>query len=120
HRSSFRMLRRRGTSTSGACSSERRITRSRGMRIHSGSGALVGLVVLALAAACGPTPSATSPAAGGAQQPSPPAPPRTLEMAIQVEPSGVASRALVERGVALHVTKRAFNADLVLLDDREV
>ncbi len=40
-------------------------------------------------------------------------------MAIQVEPGGVASRALIERGVALHTTKRAFNADLVLLDDRE-
>jgi len=39
-------------------------------------------------------------------------------MAIQSEPGGIASRALVERGVALHTTKRAFNADLVLLDDR--
>jgi peptide/nickel transport system substrate-binding protein len=79
------------------------------------------VVALGLLAACAPAPS--GPSRGGSTDQAQPtaaaAPARTVEVGIQVEPSGVASRALVERGVALHTTKRAFNADLVLLDDRE-
>src|SRR5262245_12845611 len=76
-------------------------------------------VAVVLASACAQTASAPSASPGSQAQPAAPPPSRTLEMAIQVEPGGVASRALIERGVALHTTKRAFNADLVLLDDRE-
>src|SRR5216110_1171062 len=73
-------------------------------------------LALALGTGCGPSTSApASPGSGG--QSTAVAPARTLEMVIQSEPSGVASRALVERGVALHTTKRLFNADLVLRDD---
>ena len=79
------------------------------------------VVAFGLIAACAPAPSGPARTTGSAQAPPTAAatPARTLEIGIQVEPSGVASRALVERGVALHSTKRAFNADLVLLDDRE-
>jgi peptide/nickel transport system substrate-binding protein len=74
-------------------------------------------LVLGLAAACAPGGSRPSASPGGGQTPVA-RPVRTLDVAIQVEPGSLASRALVERGVALHTTKRAFNADLALLDDR--
>lgn len=75
------------------------------------------VLIIGLAVTCTPSALTPTPGASGGQPPVPP-PPRTLAMAIQNEPSGVASRALVERGVALHSTKRAFNADLALIDDR--
>lgn len=39
-------------------------------------------------------------------------------MAIRVEPASVAARSLQQVGVALHTTKRLFNAELAILDDR--
>lgn len=78
---------------------------------------VVAFVATGLAGGCS-APRATAPVSTGSDQPTAVAEPRTLAMVIQVEPSGVASRALVERGVAIHTVKRTFNADLVLFDDR--
>src|SRR5205823_3512821 len=76
------------------------------------------LLMTAIVVACSPERATPGPSSSTGSQSSPARPPQTLDMTIQVEPGAIASRALVERGVALHTTKRAFNADLVLLDDR--
>ena len=39
-------------------------------------------------------------------------------MAIRVEPESIAAKALRQVGVALHTTKRLFNAELAILDER--
>jgi peptide/nickel transport system substrate-binding protein len=41
---------------------------------------------------------------------------RTLTAAVRVEPGGIATRAPVQAGVALYLSKRLFNAELALLD----
>ena len=43
-------------------------------------------------------------------------PPRTLQAAVRLEPSNVATRSFVQAGVALYLSKRMFNAGLADLD----
>lgn len=72
------------------------------------------LVTLALSAC------ATPPGAGERVEGGPvgqPQPARTLIAVLRVEPATVAAKALQEGGVALHLSKRMFNAELAVLDD---
>src|SRR5438270_14055104 len=74
------------------------------------------LIVVWLATACTGMP----PSAGNSAPPAQPTPPaRTLVAAIRVEPKTIAARGLGQNtGVALYLSKRMFNADLALLDDK--
>jgi len=74
------------------------------------------LLILVIAVACGPaTPRAAQDGQGGAA-PAGREPPRTLSVAIRVEPSTLGVRQLRQAGVGLYLPSRAFNAQIALLD----
>lgn len=79
------------------------------------STALVFIAVALTLAACGPAPRA--PSAADARAPAG-QPGRSLVAVVRVEPSTLAVRPLGEAGVALYLSRRIFNAELALLDDR--
>ncbi len=85
-----------------------------GMHIRS----VTFLVLLATTiGACAPAAQPSRPAASGAPS-EPRESGRTLVAATRVEPGTVASRAIRQTGVALYLSKRLFNAELALLDER--
>jgi peptide/nickel transport system substrate-binding protein len=73
------------------------------------------LPILAVLAACAP---AAAPGQSGRvpAESSPSQPQRTMQVAIRLEPASLATRALVQAGVALYLSKRMFNAELSILD----
>lgn len=75
------------------------------------------LVLLVVTSACGGAP-ARSGGASVERGPGAATPSRTLVAAIRVEPAGLANKPLQQVGVALHSTKRLFNAELAILDER--
>jgi len=73
------------------------------------------LPLVATLLACAPS----SPAGQAGQstgQSSPAQPQRTLQAAVRVEPATLGTRAFVQAGVALYLSKRMFNAELAILD----
>lgn len=78
------------------------------------------LLALLCAACAQPTPSLSGPAGGDPRRTTPEAR-RTLVVAVRVEPATLVARALQEAaGVGLYMTRRMFNAEIALLDDRGV
>lgn len=77
---------------------------------------LAALIVLALVACAQPAPARYG--SGGAAGSTAKEPGRTLVAAVRVEPGTVATRPLRLTGVALYLSKRLFNAELAILDDR--
>src|SRR5439155_18273478 len=76
---------------------------------------LLVLPIMAVLAACapgaGPGQSGPAPAESSPAQPQ-----RTMQVAIRLEPASLGTRALVQAGVALYLSKRMFNAELSILD----
>src|SRR6266540_3304676 len=72
----------------------------------------LGLVVL-LGAACAPV---GAPGGSSAPAPAPEQPSRTLNVTIRVEPTTLASRLGQGGGATLNMTRRLFNANLLLFD----
>src|SRR5439155_10392027 len=83
--------------------------------VRSWTPLLFGILLLV---ACAPTPAAREPS-GGAVAPSA-EPARTLVASVRVEPSSVALRPFREAGVALFLSRRMFNAELAIRDERAV
>jgi peptide/nickel transport system substrate-binding protein len=76
---------------------------------------LAWLPLMATLMACSPASSVGQPGPSPAQS-NPAQPQRTLQTAVRLEPASVATRAFVQAGVALYLSKRMFNAELSLLD----
>src|SRR5581483_3514931 len=82
---------------------------------HVWTGRGLGLFLLVAALlGCAPGEPRSEPARSG----SPPTaqPPRTLRIAVRAEPASLATRPFVQQGVALTVPRRAFNAELAVID----
>jgi peptide/nickel transport system substrate-binding protein len=82
---------------------------------------MAALVLLAVGlASCAPAPAASGRTTVGIASPDAARPQasRTLVAAVSLEPQDVAVRGLRERGVALFLSKRVFNANLAILDER--
>lgn len=73
------------------------------------------LPLLTTLSACGPSTPGGQPGPASSQS-GPAQPQRTMQVAVRVEPASVATRAFVQAGVALYLTKRMFNAEIALLD----
>lgn len=87
-------------------------------RNNFGRAALAMLLALVTASACAPAPSNRASGRPDSSPAAPPEPGRTLVAAVALEPPDLAVRGLRERGVALFLSKRLFNANLALLDER--
>ncbi len=84
-------------------------------RPRNGFFLIIGILMLITACA----PAAPSTGGGDSRQANQaPRTGRTLTAAVRVEPSGIATRAPVQAGVALYLSKRMFNAELGLLDTK--
>lgn len=86
-----------------------------GVTMHRARLRLALLPLLTALVACGPSiPASQTGQASGQTTTSQPQ--RTLMAAVRVEPATLGTRAFVQAGVALYLSKRMFNAELAILD----